>query len=149
MGSINKVFILGRIGNEVEKKVTQGGASIVNLSVATSEKYKDKQGEKQEKTTWHKVVLWNNLADLVENFFKKGQQIHVEGKLETKEWTDDQGNKRVTTQIIVKEVTFVDGKEDGGGNQSYSKQVNKPVNSDTNKAIKNNNSDLIEDDIPF
>jgi single-strand DNA-binding protein len=142
MGSINKVWILGRVGNDPEKKVTQSGSSVVSLSIATSENYKDKQGNKQQKTEWHRVIFWNNLADLVESYVKKGNQLSVEGRLETKEWSDSDGNKKVKTEIIAKEITFISAEPQ----ESQTPTDNKPA---YNNGNAKQDKDLIEDDIPF
>lgn len=100
--SVNKVFLLGRIGNDPEVRSTPNGALVANLSLATSEKWTDKQtGQRQEKTEWHKLVAFNKTAEIIQNYVKKGDQIFIEGSIETKKWQDQNGQDRYTTQIKI------------------------------------------------
>jgi single-strand DNA-binding protein len=110
MGYLNNVLIIGRLGQDPEKRVTPSGHSIVNISVATTEKFKNQAGEKQERTEWHRIVLWNRLAEIVEQYTKKGSQIYIEGALQTREWQDKDGNKRYSTDIIGRFVQLLDSK---------------------------------------
>ena len=115
-GSINKVILVGNLGNDPEIKTTNNGNKIANLTIATSESWKDKQsGEKQEKTEWHRVVIFNqNLAEIVEKYVKKGSKVYVEGSLQTRKWTDNDGQEKRTTEVILSnfkgEITLLDGK---------------------------------------
>jgi single-strand DNA-binding protein len=108
MGNLNKVMLIGRLGQDPEKRVTPSGASVVTLSLATSEKFNDKNGNKQERTEWHKCVFWNKQADLIEQYCRKGSQLYVEGSLQTNEWQDKDGNKRYTTEIQGRNMQFLD-----------------------------------------
>jgi single-strand DNA-binding protein len=108
MGNLNKVMLIGRIGQDIEKRITPQGKSVATISLATSERFTDSQGQKQEKTEWHRIVLWEKLADLVEQYCKKGSQLYVEGSLQTKEWQDKDGNKRYTTEINGRNMQFLD-----------------------------------------
>lgn len=99
MGNLNKVLLIGRLGQDPEKRITQAGASVVTLNLATSDYWKDRNGNRKERTEWHKVVLWNNQADFAEQYLKKGNQVYVEGSLQTREWQDRDGNKRYSTEI--------------------------------------------------
>ena len=108
MSHLNKVMLIGRLGQEPEKKVTPQGNSVMNISLATSESYKDKSGNKQEKTEWHRIVLWNQLADLVERYCKKGSQLFIEGPLQTREWKDKDGNKRYPTAINGRTIEYLE-----------------------------------------
>jgi len=122
MGNLNKVMLIGRLGQEPEKKVTTGGHSVVTLSLATSEKFTDKGGNKQEKTEWHRVTFWNQAAEIIERYLHKGSQLYVEGSLTTREWTDKEGNKRWTTEISGQNFQFLDppqAKAGAGAGQSY------------------------------
>ncbi len=114
MGNLNKVILIGRLGQDPEKRVTPQGHSVVTLSLATSERFKDKQGQKQETTEWHRVVFWNQLADLVEQYCKKGSQLYVEGSLKTNQWNDKDGNKRYTTEIQGRSMQFLDAPQGAG-----------------------------------
>ena len=133
MGNLNKVTLIGRLGSDPETKVTSTGKTLLNISLATSEHYTDKTGNKQEKTEWHRLVFWQKIADLVANYCKKGSQIYAEGTLQTREWKDSDGNDRYITEIVVRSVQFLDSKP---------KQV---VSADINQTEE----PWIEDDIPF
>ena len=110
MGSLNKVLLIGFLGNDPEKRVTSGGHSVVSVNLATTDKWNDQQGNKQERTEWHRIVLWNRLAEIVEQYTKKGSQIYIEGALQTREWQDKDGNKRYSTDIIGRFVQLLDSK---------------------------------------
>jgi single-strand DNA-binding protein len=156
MSGVNKVIVLGRLGQDPDLKQTNSGLSVCNFSVATSETWKDKKsGEKQEKTEWHRVVIWGKLADLANQYLKKGSQVYIEGRLETREWDDKQGIKRYTTEIIASIVQFIGG---GQGEKS-----SKPSGPATNDAPSDNSAfgghdysrqtppqhEYTSDDIPF
>ena len=120
---VNKVILLGNLGADPELKSTPSGQSVCSLRIATSEKYKDKDGNQQEKTEWHKVVVWGKLADLVNQFCKKGKQVYLEGKLQTRKWQDKDGKDQYTTEIVADNVKFLGGaggasNEEGGGNSN-------------------------------
>ena len=115
MSGVNKVFIVGNIGRDPEIKYTQNNVPVANFSVATSESWKDKNtGEWQEKTEWHRIVAWRHLAERVEKYFRKGKQVYVEGKLETRKWTDKDGNDRYTTEIVAVNL-FTTGRDEEKG----------------------------------
>ncbi|OED37663.1 single-stranded DNA-binding protein [Flavobacteriaceae bacterium (ex Bugula neritina AB1)] len=101
MLGVNRVTLVGFVGKDPEIRATQAGALIASLSIATSERYKDKQGQKQESTEWHKVVVFGKLSEVVQMYVKKGSQLYVEGKLKTRKWTDKQGQDRYVTEIVV------------------------------------------------
>ena len=119
-GSINKVILIGNLGNDPEVKTMQSGDRVANLSVATSESWKDKAtGERKERTEWHRVVVFNqNLINVCENYLKKGSKIYVEGQLETRSWEQD-GQKKYTTEVVLRpyrgEITMLDSKGSSGG----------------------------------
>lgn len=114
MGNLNKVLLIGRITQDIEKRVTSGGNSVASVSFVTNEKYKDKQGQNQEKSEFHKLVFWNQQAELVEKWCHKGSQLFIEGSLQTREWLDKNQNKRYTTEIVVKNMQFLDSKQTAG-----------------------------------
>ena len=120
-GSVNKVILVGNLGRDPEVRSTQDGLKIVNLSLATSESWRDKNsGERREKTEWHRVVIFNErLAEVAEKFLKKGSKIYVEGSLQTRKWTDQSGQERYSTEVVLQrfrgELTMLDGKGGGGG----------------------------------
>ena len=106
-GSVNKVMLVGRIGKDAELRYTSSGAAVGTVSLATSETWKDKAGEKQEKTEWHRVVLWGKTAEILAEYLVKGRQIYVEGKLQTRSWEDKSGQKRYTTEIRADSVVLL------------------------------------------
>lgn len=120
-GSVNKVILVGNLGRDPEVRTAQDGSKIVNLNIATSESWKDRSsGERREKTEWHRVVIFNpNLADVAERFLKKGSSVYVEGALQTRKWTDQQGQEKYTTEVVIGrfkgELTLLGGRGEGGG----------------------------------
>jgi single-strand DNA-binding protein len=120
-GSVNKVILLGNLGRDPEVRTSQDGSKIVNLNIATSETWKDRgTGERKEKTEWHRVVIFNpNLADVAERYLKKGSSVYIEGALQTRKWTDQQGVEKYSTEIVIGrfkgELTLLGGREGGGG----------------------------------
>ncbi|NQV48350.1 MAG: single-stranded DNA-binding protein [Rhodospirillaceae bacterium] len=120
-GSVNKVILIGNLGRDPEVRFAQDGKKIVNLSVATSENWKDKQtGERREKTEWHRVVVFNNhLADIAEKYLRKGSKIYIEGALQTRKWTGNDGVEKYSTEVVLQnfrgELTMLDGRGDSGG----------------------------------
>jgi single-strand DNA-binding protein len=151
--SVNKVIILGRLGQDPELKYTPGGMAVCNFTVATSESWADKSGQKQERTEWHRIVVWGKLAELCNQYLSKGRQAFIEGSLQTRSWDDKtSGQKRYTTEINAKTVQFIGGLEKGGAGAtagrdekttSYdSSMINQEydISTDTN---------FTADDIPF
>lgn len=100
MAGVNKVILLGNLGKDPEVRHLEGGVTVANFPLATSETYKDKQGNRQEKTEWHNIVLWRGLADVAEKYLKKGSQIYLEGRLQTRKWEDKEGHSRYTTEVV-------------------------------------------------
>lgn len=111
MASVNKVILLGRVGQDPQLKYTQGGQAVANFSVATSEKWKSKDGTQQEKTEWHKIVAWGKTAELCAEYVSKGDLIYIEGSLETREWEKD-NQKRQTTEVKARTVQFLGGSKE-------------------------------------
>lgn len=105
--SVNKVIIIGRLGQEPELKYTPSGAAVCNFSVATSDSWTDKGGQKQERTEWHRIVVWGKLAELCNQYLAKGRQVFVEGSLQTRSWDDQNGQKRYTTEINARNIQFL------------------------------------------
>ena len=142
--AVNKAIILGNVGNQPEIKSTQDGRTVANFSVATSESWKDKNsGEKKEKTEWHRVTAFGNLAEIVKNYVKKGSKVYVEGSIQTRKWTDKEGVERYTTEIILQgfnsTIQLLDGKKD----EEISQHVIDKGNGFQPQ------SDDIDDEIPF
>ena len=112
---LNKVFLLGRLGNDPEVRYTTNGGAVANFNLATNESWVDKAGQKQERTEWHRVVVWGKLGELCGQYLSKGRQAFLEGKLQTREWTDKEGGKRYTTEIVAANVQFLGGPGDRAG----------------------------------
>lgn len=133
MSSVNKAILIGRLGNDPEIRHTKNNTAIATLSVATSERFKDAQGVQQERTEWHRVVAWSRLAEICQQYLRKGSLIYIEGSIQTNQWEDKDGKKRYTTEIVARQMTMLDGKGD---------QQPQP------NAIPSNFNDL-KDDLPF
>ena len=120
-GSLNKVTLIGKLGRDPEVRSTQDGMKIVNLSIATSESWKDRNsGERRERTEWHRVVIFNeNLGKVAEQYLRKGSKVYLEGALQTRKWTDQNGQDKYTTEVVLQryrgELTMLDGRGEGGG----------------------------------
>lgn len=108
MAHLNQVHLIGTVGNDPEVRAIQGGAKVASFRLATTERYKDRDGNRQEQTEWHNITVWNNRADFVEKYIHKGSNLFIEGKLRTRQWTDQQGNKRYTTEISAENIQLLD-----------------------------------------
>ncbi len=119
MSGVNKVIIVGRLGGDPEVRYTPGGQSVARLSIATSENWNDKQGQKQERTEWHRVVVWGKMAEVVGQHLTKGRQVYVEGRLQTRSWDDKAtGQKKYSTEIVASTVQFLGGSSEGASRGS-------------------------------
>lgn len=136
MASLNKATIIGRLGQDPDVRQTANGMSVANLSVATSEKYKDKSGQQQEQTEWHRITLWGKLADIAQQYLAKGALVCIEGKIQTRKWEDKDGTERYTTEIVGRELVML------GGSQSD----NQAPKTSTNNSAINQEPDS---DLPF
>ncbi len=119
-GSVNKVILIGNLGRDPEVRTMQNGNKVANLNLATSESWRDKaSGERKEKTEWHRVVIFGNLAEIAEKYLKKGSKVYVCGSLQTRKWTDQSGQEKYTTEVVLQgfggELTMLDGRSGGGG----------------------------------
>ncbi len=114
MGTVNKVILLGRLGQDPELRYTPSGAAVTTCSLATNEVWKDGDGNKRERTEWHRVVLWRKQAELAGEYLKKGSKVYIEGRLQTRSWDDKDGNKKYTTEVVADTMQFMDGKGGGG-----------------------------------
>ena len=119
MAGVNKVIIVGNLGNDPEVRYSNNGAAIANISVATSDSWKDKNtGERQERTEWHRIVMFNRLGEIAGEYLKKGSKVYIEGKLQTRKWQDQQGNDRYSTEIVADQMQMLDSRGGGmGGGQ--------------------------------
>ena len=145
---INKVILVGNLGADPETRYMPSGSAVTNLSVATSESWKDKQtGEQKERTEWHKVAMFNRLAEIAAEYLRKGSQVYIEGKLRTRKWQDRDGNDRWTTEVIADEMQMLGGRggAGGGGGSMASGRDSGPAPS----APPQSGPDDFDDDIPF
>ena len=144
MGSVNKVILVGNLGKDAELRYTPGGAAVATLNLATTEVWNDKQGQKQEKTEWHRIVVWGKQAESLQEYLVKGKQIYVEGRLQTRQWDDKDGNKRYTTEIKADRITLLGGGggRTGGGMDRGGSQVASAPDEPPMEPIT-------DDDIPF
>src|SRR5881409_765475 len=115
MASVNKVILVGNLGKDPEVRYTPGGQAVANFTIATNENWTDKQGQKQERTEWHKIVVWGKAAELCGEYLSKGRQVYIEGRLQSREWTNKEGAKQNTTEIVANQVLFLSGGERGAG----------------------------------
>jgi len=149
---INKVILVGNLGRDPEIKYTASGGAIANLTVATSETWNDKQtGEKVEKTEWHRVVAFQRLAEIMGEYLKKGSQVYIEGKLQTRKWQDQNGQDRYTTEIVASDMQMLGGRPGDavGQPQAGGGGFRKPASQQQEPAQPAYDSDFADDDIPF
>ena len=112
MAGVNKVILIGNLGKDPEVRYLENGVAVANFSLATTESYKNKEGEKVSQTEWHNIVLWRGLAEIAEKFLKKGSAVYIEGKIRSRKWEDKEGNTRYTTEILGDNLTMLGKKED-------------------------------------
>ncbi len=147
--SVNKAILVGNVGKDPEVRYLEGGTAVASFSLATSEVYKNKSGEKVTQTEWHNIVAWRHLAELAEKYITKGKQLYIEGRITTRSWDDKDGNKRYTTEIVANSIQMLGRKGDeNNGGQGVSSGDQK---SDTTKANEPEFSEdsTEEDDLPF
>ncbi len=113
--SVNKVILVGRLGRDPESRYTSSGQSVCNFSIATDERYKDRSGESQKRTEWHRIVAWGKLGEICQKYLKKGSQVYIEGRIQSRQWDDKEGNKRTSFDIIASEMRMLDKKADAAG----------------------------------
>lgn len=126
MASVNKVILIGNLGKDPEVRHLEGGVAVARFPIATSETFKDKSGQKQERTEWHNIVLWRGLAEVAEKYLRKGQSVYVEGKIRSNNYQDKEGVQRYSTEIVADNLTMLGGRgdnaNDSGGNSSHQEQ---------------------------
>jgi single-strand DNA-binding protein len=149
MGSVNKVILVGNLGRDAELRYTPGGAAVATLNMATTEVFKDREGQKKEDTQWHRVILWGKTAETLQDYLTKGKQIYVEGKLQTRKWKDKDGNDKYTTEIRGDRVVLLSGgsRGDGGGRGSSSAPGEEFAHAEAGGG--GGSVELTDDDIPF
>ena len=146
---VNKVILVGNLGKDPEVRYSPKGSAMANVTIATAESWKDKQsGEKQEKTEWHRVVFFNRLAEIVGEYLKKGSQVYVEGRLQTRKWQGKDGQDRYTTEIVANEMQMLGSRSGGGGDTSWNQQSNNAPSQQSSPASAPPADDF-DDDVPF
>lgn len=149
-GSVNKVILIGHLGNDPEVRALEGGVNLARISVATTETYTDRNtGDKISNTEWHRVVMWRGLATVAEKYLKKGSLVYIEGKLRTRSWEDENKQMRYTTEIVADNMTMLGGRGDRG---EGSAEFSQPSAAPKNTAAPSGGVDLSsddEDDLPF
>ena len=143
--TLNKAMIIGNVGRDPEVKHLDKGLAVVTLPIATTERFKDKNGELREQTEWHNVVFWRSLAEFVERHVRKGSQVFVEGRLRTRSWEDQSGQKKYATEIVADVIRLLGKRSDNehNNNNTYTQQESKPTTG------ANDSIDEIDDDLPF
>jgi single-strand DNA-binding protein len=147
MGSVNKVILVGNLGRDAELRYTPGGAALATLNMATTEVWNDKGGQRQEKTEWHRVVLWGKPAESLAEYLTKGRQIYVEGRLQTRQWDDKDGNKRYTTEIRGDRIVLLGG--GGGGRSAGASRSGSDETGGHAPGPEPSSEPITDDDIPF
>ena len=147
-GGVNKVILVGNLGADPEVRFTPSGQAVANFRIATSESWTDKNGQKQDRTEWHRIVVWRKLAELCGEYLGKGRQCFVEGRLQTREWTDKENRKNYTTEVVANNVVFLGGR-DAGANRSRPRNGGEEYAQPPAAAEEVANSPAPEDDIPF
>lgn len=137
MASVNKAILIGNLGKDPETRYMSNGDAVTNITVATTDTWKDKNGEKQEKTEWHRVTFYRKLAEIADEYLKKGQSVYIEGRLETRKWDDKNGIERYTTEIIANEMKMLRSKNSGNSDRG------------NNEEKPSSGFDDMDSDIPF
>jgi len=157
MSSLNKAMIIGRLGADPDVRYTQNNTAVANMSVATTERFKDSSGEFRERTEWHKVVAWNRLAEICRDYLKKGSQVYFEGPIQTRQWEDQNNQKRYTTEIKALNMVMLDSKGGNGtGSGGYNSGAQQNAGSQATSGEQSMGSDFdmndmddSDDDLPF
>ncbi len=144
MASLNKVMLIGNLGKDPEVRYTTSGTAVASFSVATTDKFKNKSGEWEEKTEWHNVTLWARLAEIAGEYLSKGKTVYIEGRLQTRKWQDKEGKDRYTTEIVGDKMQMLSAKGDGGGKSGGGRSGGEPTAAYDDPVAYNQ-----DDDIPF
>ncbi len=140
MASVNKVILIGNLGKDPEVRYMPSGDAIANINIATTESYKDREGVKQERTEWHRVVFFGKLAEIVGQYLKKGRPVYVEGRIQTKKWQDKNGQDRYTTEIIATDMKMLGSRGDSGSDASFAPEEGEPQSRPAARSSSSTNS---------
>jgi single-strand DNA-binding protein len=155
MASVNKVILIGNLGRDPETRYLPSGDAVTNISIATSEKWKDKSGEQQEHTEWHRIAFFGKLAEIAGEYLKKGSPVYVEGRIRTRKWQDKEGQDRYSTEIVADRMQLLGGRSASGGSEPMAREPREPAAASAGggkpqpAAKKGGAFDQMDDDIPF
>jgi single-strand DNA-binding protein len=149
MSGVNKVILIGRLGQDPEVRYTPSGQAVANFTMATSENWTGKDGQKQERTEWHRIVVWGRLAELCKDYLRKGRQVYIDGKLQTRSWDDKEGKKRYTTEIVANTVQFLGTAPDKVETTDSGVEYSQPTESSSVPPFEPNVTHISDDEIPF
>jgi len=152
--SVNKVILVGRLGRDPETRYTSGGQAVANFSVATDETYKDKAGDRQKRTEWHKIVVWGKQAEIAQQYLKKGSLVFIEGRIQSREWQDKEGQKRTSFEVVASNFRMLGGRGDGGGSGSggggsRTEEHDQSAPADDFGGSTTSGPEISDEDIPF
>ena len=157
--SVNKVILVGRLGRDPETRYTGGGQAVANFTMATDESYKDKSGERQKRTEWHKIVVWGKQAEIAQQYLKKGSLVFVEGRIQSREWQDKEGQKRTSFEIVANNFRMLGGRADGaaaaaGAGAGHGGTQSRPIDPDMEggpmlEEPSASGPEISDEDIPF
>ena len=142
----NKAILIGRLGRDPEVRYTTSGTAVADFSVATNEVWTDQSGERQERTEWHRIVVWRRLAEICEKYLRKGSLVMIEGRIQTREWEDRDGNRRRTTEIVALGMKMLDSRADGMGGRP---PADRPARRSSAPSQPSQEVEITDDDIPF
>ena len=149
MAGVNKAILVGNLGRDPELRTTPNGQSVVNFTLATSETWTDKSGERVERTEWHRIVAWGRTAEHCNQYLSKGRTVYIEGRIQTREWEDKDGNKRYTTEINANTVNFIGPRTDGGGGGGGGAPSGSPSGGPSGSSSGGDSGPPADDNIPF
>ena len=143
MASINKAILIGNLGSDPDVRYTANGTAVANFNIATNESWNNKEGQREERTEWHRIVCWNKIAELCGEYLSKGRTVYIEGRIQTREWEDKEGNKRYTTEVVANTVQFLGGRGEASNRNEEKKAASGGGNVEPAAPI------AVDDDIPF
>ena len=147
---VNRVFLVGRLGRDPEQRFTSSGTPVTNFSIATDERWKDQSGERQTRTEWHQIVVWGRLAEICSQYLNKGKLVFIEGRLQTREWDDRDGNRRRTTEIVASDMQMLGSRSEEQGMRESAPSAPAPEAGSANQGVGDQGDvEISDDDIPF
>jgi len=148
MSGVNKVILVGNLGADPTVRFTPSGTAVANFNIATSERFTNKQGEKEDRTEWHRIVAWSRLAEICQQYLTKGKQVYIEGRLQTRQWEDQNGQKRTSTEIVASNMVMLGGRGAGAGADDFPTQ-NFPAEDEASVRGGSSANAVGDDDLPF